>query len=235
MQQEINISDFDMLTPGSVWVRENGKEARFLFLTNTNLPPHVSVKHPRMAVYADENDNIFSTPVADFVGKRKFFNIDPSLEARLEDLLALNDSSIDTDFSLNDDELIIAEEPDMETTYEKLLDAEVAHIEDGLNEESVREYPVEFFAGDTGLPEIISPQRLAELTESYQQQPLISENKLLHTLFIRAEKDITHANLYASFSPTRVEQNAVYTFKVRTPDGMLEVDGDAMVGIYAYV
>ncbi len=226
-----NIMDLDMLTPGSVWTRKNGKESRFLFLTNTHLPPHLADKYPQMAVYADENDNMYSIPIADFVGNRTFYNVDPALEARVGNLLAFSAQDADGEFSLEDGD-------DDELTIDTGSEEEDAGAEDFFGgtpepEAPARVFPVEFSSGDTNLPVIISAERLQELTESYQQQP--HNGQYLHTLFIRAEEGITRESLYACFSPNHVEKNAVYTFKIRTADGVIDIDWDALVGIFPYV
>ncbi len=253
MTQE-NIMDLDLLTPGSVWIRENGKEARFLFIANDGLPAKQQEMYPRVAVYADEQNHIFSVPVDHFIGKRSFYNVSPSLEIRLENLLAY---SGDEEFNLNDDEdeLFISDnEPEetvdsesneaSESTGFEVHAASAPHGEVSPVEVTpikidasklVNPFPVTYSSGSTGLPEIISSQRLTELTESYQQQPLLSEGKILHTLYIRAASDVNQERLYASFSPTHIDKNAVFTFSVNTAEGRLDIDWDALVGIYPYV
>lgn len=238
--REPDIMDLEMLTPGSVWVRENGKQSRYLFTTNMNLPTRMLETYPQMVVYADEDDNILSVPVEDFIGKRTFYNVDPGLESRLGNLLAFNTEDVSETFDLDsDDSLLIEDSASTEVSPESpdYPQQVMAAVEETLVDQQYNMFPVSYFSGATGLPAVIAPEVLAELTESYQQQPLLIENKLLHILYIRVDKSrgITHDNLYACFSPTRVEQNAVYTFKVQTPDGVLDIDWDALIGIYPYV
>lgn len=240
-----DIMDLELLTPGSVWVRKNGKESRFLFLTNAKLPEKFQAEHPQMAVYADEDDNVFSVPVMDFIAKRTFFNCEPGLETRLLNLLAFSAADDDTGFDLlndsdNDENLLINDsEDDARTDGSEGIVESSENVSGQTNfatdEGLVNAFPVEFFGAETGLPEIISPQRLCELTECYQQTVSLVDHKYLHTLFIRAANGITKETLYASFSPTHVEQNAVYSFKVRTNEGVLDIDWDGLVGIYPYV
>ncbi len=236
-----NIMDLDSLTPGSVWTRRNGKESRYLFTTNTALPASMAETHPQLAIYADENDNFFSVPVADFISKRTFFNVDPGLEARLGNLLAFSAQDSEEGFDLLDELALTVGDEDDDLTIDK--DEEPVADQAGLpgytqeQLNAVNAFPIEFFSNSvgSGLPEVLSPQKLCEMAECYQQEPLVSEGKMLHRLFFRAGRGITHDTLYACFSPKHVELNAVYTFKVHTPEGLLDVDWDAMLGIYPYV
>lgn len=238
--QQPDVMDLELMTPGSVWVRKNGKESRYLFTTNTNLPVEHQRANPQMVVYADENDNIYSVPVAAFLEKRTFFNVDPTLESRLENLLAFSGTGsegVDLDLLSDSDDTLTLDEGDDEIT-------DVASAGDvatpvAVDPESLAPPVSPFFcaydAGGTGLPEVITRQRLSEMTESYQQAPLLAEGKLLHTLFISAAPDITRDTLYACFSPMHIDHNAVYTYKVTTPEGEIDVDWDELVGIYPYV
>jgi len=243
-----NIADLDSLTAGSVWTRRNGKESRYLFTTNSTLPASMANSHPQMAIYADENDNFFSVPVEDFVGKRTFFNVDPGLEARLGNLLAFSAQDSDGGFDLlgdtSEDSLTFDEDDDLtvglddnETVRVGSEASVLSNPYSSLGKESANAFPIEFSSNSvgSGLPEILTPQKLCEMAECYQQEPLISEGKMLHRLFFRAGRGITRDTLYACFSPKHVELNAVYTFQVHTPEGLLEVDWDAMLGIYPYV
>lgn len=242
-----NIMDLDSLTPGSVWTRRNGKESRYLFTTNTALPASMAATHPQMAIYADENDNYFSVPVDDFISKRTFFNVDPGLETRLGNLLAFSAQDSDDGFDLLGDDTTLTidvdSDDDLTVGSDESEEREQAPMP-GYTQEQVdvmnataNAFPIEFSSNSvgSGLPEVLTPQKLCEMAECYQQEPLVSEGKMLHRLFFRAGNGITHDTLYACFSPKHVELNAVYTFKVHTPEGLLEVDWDAMLGIYPYV
>lgn len=81
----------DFLTPGSVFVNKKGRVAKLLFLTNTSLvataPEHIQKEHPVQVVYANEDGEVFNRDLDDFISKYKFYNVDPDLEARLDNLL----------------------------------------------------------------------------------------------------------------------------------------------------
>jgi hypothetical protein len=247
-----SIMDLEMLTPGSVWTRKDGKQARYLFTTNTTVPATHSHIYPSVAVFADENDDYFSVPVEDFIARRTFYNVDPGLEARLNNLLAFDADSTSEDFDLlNDaDESLVVSDDDSFTAT--VGDGVTDIVADESNEVSAAQqpdpdaslnpalnmFPVEYSSEGSALPEIIPGYILASHTQGYQQQPLMTETgftKIVHTLFIKATKEITHDKLYACFSPTHLERNAVFTFKVSTADGLLDVDWDAMIGVFPYV
>jgi hypothetical protein len=244
--QEVSIMDLEMLTQGSVWVRKNGKQSRVLFVTNTSLPQEKQTEYPPTVVYADENDNVYSVTLPQFLAKRTFFNIEPALEDRLVNLLAYSpdDSGVE-DFSLDDDDSLLISEPieaetqDTESVSDTQVTAEPTQV-NAANEPAEPEYaepinvfPVSYHSDSSGLPEALSPQLLAELTECYQQQPIVSEGRLFHTLYIRADSRITREKLLACFSPS--SGNAIFTFSVDMGiEGTETVDWDTLIGIYPY-
>jgi hypothetical protein len=56
----------DLLTPGTVWLRRDGSQAKFLFVTNTALSPKTQLAHPPQVIYSDSKGNIFNRDIDDF-------------------------------------------------------------------------------------------------------------------------------------------------------------------------
>jgi hypothetical protein len=233
----------EMMTAGSIWINKKGKQSRFLFATNRNLPEHIQEVYPPMAVYADENNNILSVPIVDFLSKRKFHHVEPELEQRLDTLLTeVQEDDVASQFSLDEDDsdtLLISDDDDEpavggtdESNVEGTEDIEsvFGNVEDA--DEALPGLRVTYSAEGTGLPEVIETSLLSRHTEGYSQEPMIQEQKLKHTLFVRAGFGITQDTLRRSFSPSQAEINAVYTFKVMTDEGVVDVDWDTFVGVY---
>jgi hypothetical protein len=84
-----------LLTPGAVFLNEKGRTVKFLMLTNMDLPAKVQVKHPPQVVYADDQGNFYNRDVDNFLEYYKFYNVDPELEARIENLLVFNEDDTD--------------------------------------------------------------------------------------------------------------------------------------------
>jgi hypothetical protein len=94
----------ELLTPGSVWVKEDGKQAKVLFVTNTTLPVRHQEKHPIQIIYANDEADIYSRTLDSFFKIYKFYNIDPELEERLENLITFSEDSVDEDDSDDEDD-----------------------------------------------------------------------------------------------------------------------------------
>jgi hypothetical protein len=244
----MNIVDLEFLMPGHVFIREDGREARFLFLTNTVLSAKQQKEYPPQVVYADENNNVLSCNIERFLAHRKFLNVDPELEARLQALLLQTSSSEDTlDLDGDDDELLVTGDEDEGENGGELSEGETeaelyapgsmtveeasANLADEL--ESLGASLQIVYHPQSELPAVIDPQVLAEATTSYQQSPTLN-GALQHELFIRAEDGITQASLYASFSPTHDEKNATYTFSIELEGQQVTVDGD-FAGVFPCV
>lgn len=240
MKEIINIADLELLTPGSVWTRPDGRSVRYLFTVNKDLPDTVRKQGvPELVVYADESDNYFAVPVEVFLGKRKFFNVDPGLETRLGNLLAFGDAAGSDDvFNLEGDDLVITD--DSEDSSEDAIDLmEEVDVEDEDNDAVVNSLPdspasivtyVQSTEGSVGVDITV----LHANTLSYQQFPQLESNSILHTLVIAKGEGINKASLMRAFSVDN-DNPILSKFNVNTPDGVIEVDWDAFVGIYPCV
>jgi hypothetical protein len=245
-----NIADVtDFLTPASVFTREDGREARVLFLTNTALPEKLKSKFPPQVVYADENDNVLSCGIEKFLSIRKFFNVDPELEQRLNNLLAASSGDDEdvldlmADGGSGDDELEVSDggqEGDDDD-----LDLSALEAEAGITSSQTRDLDsidtktqvVTFSVRNPELPAVVDPEALTAAVVSYQQQPSADLLATQHVLFIQAEAGINAQTLGAAFSPANENTNQTFEFAVDA-DGsgvMQAVNWDTFIGVYPCV
>ncbi len=230
-----SIADLELLTAGSVWIRGDGKEARFLFMTNKNLSSKALAKFPSQVVYADEKDNILSVGLERFLEVRTFHHVDPGLESRLGNLLAYSgEASGDDDFSLDDDDVLTIDQGD---GAQEVLDADGpgdvfggAEDEDDPDSDGLE---IEFYTSNPEAAPEISLVALQGAVECYQQNPVLDKNLLQHTLFIHAREGITRESLYKAFTPHSANGSTLL-FKVKTANGLENVDWDNFLGIYPY-
>lgn len=238
----IDIADFDFLEAAHVFVRPDGREARFLFLTNTALPAKLKKVYPPQVVYADENDNILSCSIERFLANRKFTHVDPELENRLLNLLAAGSSDSADEDSLDlDDELSVTDDSSFDPSGTDDEDAEPAEIDpvdprdDFLNQEEVSSPIVTFHAVDDR-PSALDALYLAQAVQSYQETPNLNDGSIQHTLFVRAAPGITRELLSACFTPSETKPNTIFTFSVNLPDrGPVLIDWDNFAGVYSAV
>lgn len=244
-----NIADVtDFLTPASVFTREDGREARMLFLTNTALPEKLRAKFPPQVVYADENDNVLSCDIERFLDTRKFFNVDPELEARLNNLLAASSTDSGEDIldlmtSDDDDSLVMTDEGDDDNGSDDddslELSAQIDAAALDIDIESIDDQSpiVTFTATGADLAPIFDPEVLAAAVTSYQQQPSWDLTAVQHVLFIKAEPGINALTLSQAFSPVNEGRNQTLEFAVDA-DGtgvMQNINWDTFIGVYPCV
>lgn len=229
-----SIADLELLTPGSVWIRGDGKEARFLFITNQNLSAKSLAKFPSQVVYADEKENILSVGLERFLEVRTFHHVDPGLESRLGNLLAYSGEASDDDFSLDEDDVLTIDQGE----GAQVLDAEGAGdvfsgVEDEEDDPDSDGLAIEFYTSNPEAAPEISLVALQGAVECYQQTPALDKNLLQHTLFIHAREGITRETLYKAFTPHSANGSTLL-FKVKTANGLETVDWDNFLGIYPY-
>jgi hypothetical protein len=233
-----DIADLEMMTPGSIWTRDNGKQRRFLFVANESLPTTYHKEYPPVVVYADENDNIMAVSIEAFLAKCKFFNVDPELETRLQNLLQLpKEETFDLGGGGEDDgdDLLVADDDAPDEMKETILSDDDSPFATGLQEDTGTGNMIDFYSEATGLPVVISAHALSAAIEGYVQAPLVSEKKIQHTLLFRPAFGITMDSLTASFTPANIETNVVYAFRVNSKDGTLDIDWDTFLGVYPMV
>ena len=229
----MNIADLDFLTPGSIFVREDGREARFLFLTNTALPLKVRKQYPQQVVYADENNNILSCDIDRFLKPRQFHMVDPELEARLVNLLAISNSDSEDALDLDSDEsedALVIEDGDLGGDDEQ--GASDFNTEGDSEEDTAG--PLVKFIPSSELPATIDADYLAQAVSSYQQSPGTALGSIQHALFIRNEKGITRDSLIAAFSPSKEQDgtHSIFTFEVEIEGQLVHVNWAEFLGVY---
>lgn len=229
MSKVPDIVDMELLTAGSVWTSESGKQSRVLHVTNQHFPEKIKRVYPVQVIYADEADRVNSVPLEDFLAKREFYNVDPGLESRLENLLAISEIDEQEDFELGDEENLLVLEEEEVNPFTGEPTTTVQAVETVTDTTA---YAVEFSSEGTGLPEVITPHDLARATQGYVQTPLIDKNQTQHTLLVSTDAGINADTLNRSFNPGQAEVNAIYTFKVYTDDGVIDVDWDTFVGVF---
>ncbi len=230
---EPTAAQMEMLTPGSIWKRKNGAVSRFLFLTNDSIPAEHQDRFPQMAVFADDEDNVLSLPLEDFLANRKFHNVDGDLETRLINLLDDDEDGGDDQNDLDDGDNNDGDDSfDIDADEREQL-AEVSTAVLGANATGLPF--IKFTTENPLLPAMIDADTLARAVIGYVQTPVLSERRVAHTLTFAATDDVTAHALQNSFSPSRVEQNQVYGFEVEGPEGRLEIDWDEFIGVYPAV
>lgn len=244
MTHEVTAADLDLLTPGSVWVRPNGVASYFLFLTNDSIPEKHQERFPQMAVFADKDDNILSLPLEEFLSNRKFRHVEGDLEERLLNLLPIEDDSDDQrDLDDGDDNDGDDGDDDAADGDDDKFDIDGADDEQpgtaivaGLTRASKQPF-ISFHSSvtDAVLPQLIDATVLADAVIGYVQSPMLSSQRVQHTLTIAAVDGIHAEDLYNSFSPQRVAHNQVFNFTVQSAEGPLNIEWDEFAGVYTAV
>lgn len=230
MSKNTNHDAATFMTPGSVWVRENGQKNILLFISNATLPKKLQAQFPSQAVYLDEEGNVFNKDVEDFLADRTFYNIEPSVETQVDTLLAFH--------SLSDDEDADAEEVDLELEVEEDGDEE----EETLAEVKTKVVPK---AGKVLEPKVAEEQNLVTFSKTttnapiafalesavvgYRQEPLLSHSMVSHIVVIDlARTELTPEQIAFAFDPANPDLLA--RFSVRNFPG--DVDWDTFVGAF---
>lgn len=228
----MNIADLDFLTPGSTFVREDGRESRFLFLTNTALPKKVRAQHPPQVVYADENNNILSCSIDRFLEKRQFHAVDPELESRLVNLLVSSESEED-ELDLDGDDALVIEDGEDAPVGDGPVDSDEGVQDEGPGPDDT---PLVKFIPSSEQPTALDADYLAQAVSSYQQSPGTALGSVQHALFIRAEQGITRDSLISVFSPSSEKTgNSIYTFEVEIEGVQVHVNWNEFLGVYPCV
>src|SRR6185437_4225897 len=87
----MNEEALSLLTPGSVWLKQDGKQVKVLWITNTTLSAKQQAMAPIQIVYSNEDGNVYSRTVESFLKVHQFWNVDPELENKLENLIVFNE------------------------------------------------------------------------------------------------------------------------------------------------
>lgn len=223
------------MTPGSVWVRDNGRTSILLFMTNTSLPARVQAQFPPQAVFMDEEGNVLSRSVEDFLANRTFHNVNAEIETKVDQLLAY--------VSVEEDEENSEDSDDGEDKAEDDEDSGLEIVDDEEGGEDIPDSEVDAEADDeeteaepAPLVMLEAPQDLAAVAREienaivgYRQEPILSHDLLAHILVIDPDllDKVTTAQVLAAFDPE--SEILIPSFKIRGSDS---ITWDSFVGAY---
>lgn len=235
------------LSHGSIWLRADGRQAKFLFLTNGSLAAATQIEHPPQVIYADSDGNIFNRGVDDFFKRYTFYNIDGELEKRLESLLVFDARSyatvedgedpVDEIVPVDLDALLEAEAESEPAPVEKTLaDQLYQELTDGENATqaaSVSPLAVLFeLSKHEGIRNpLLTADDLSESLVVYSREPNETYELTQHRLTFRLSKKVTLDSLREVFHPSK-EVNTVDYFTVNTKFSSETVVWDSWIGLH---
>ena len=202
--QPIDLADLSLITPGAVFHRKNGKKRFVLFLTNTSVPVQDSDKYPPRVVFANEENQVFCVSAENFIKNCKFYNVEPVLEERLNNLLAFIEPEANEDedlaFTLGDDSgfpSLEADEQPAEASAEdegaSVAEDETAAVETAASAlvENDPQYLITFAA--TGNPSGIGipAELLSEMVVAYDQEPNLGQGAHFHKITFQLPANIS--------------------------------------------
>ena len=245
MQQDL----IDLLTQGSVWIKNGGKKAgvhsKVLWVTNTSLSEKIQEKRPPQVVYFDENGNVYNRPVSEFLENYSFYNIDPQLESKLENLVVFNEDDYDEDEveaekPVEVSNKVVEDKPVAEKvetvtlaeaiaygTSEDQLETFEGNIEDLALDNSTT---IAFSYSDGSDPSIASAV-LSNAVVGYSQEPSSSLDHVHHKLVFRISKDVTLESLKNVFVPD-TDQAIVDVIAVNGPFFSNVIAWNHFLGVY---
>lgn len=210
------------LTPGSVWMRGDGSLSTLIAVSNTSLPKKVQAKFPPQAVYLDETGNILTRDVSEFVASRKFYNVNPEIESKVDGLLAFTEPQVGTDAEEEDDDDISLDVVDSPEDDEENASEEAPEVQSNMtNTGALVEF--EHSEDQTDLATAIS-----RAVVGYSQEPILSHDLLAHVIVIdldRLEADVQET--INAFDPE--SGNILPGFTVRGDD---PVTWNTFIGAY---
>jgi hypothetical protein len=230
------------LTYGSIWLRANGTQAKFLFLTNQSLTAATQIKHPPQVVYADADGNIFNRDVDDFFRIYTFLNVDGDLEKRLESLLVFNASDYSTVVDADDAEQEtpdpVADEPEEqeeaegepeETLADQLYRELVSEPDEKEKEKALQ---VSFGLSDHAgvATPVLTSADLSQALIMYSREPNANYDLTQHRLTFKLGGKVTLDSLREVFHPSKTV-NTVDYFEITTRYGIDVVVWDSWIGI----
>jgi hypothetical protein len=242
-------SQLEFLSPGSVWMRKDGRTAKFLFITNTALKAKTQLQHPPQVVYADNDGKVYNRDIDGFLEMYKFYNVDGELELKLNNLFVFNEADYASDDAAETAEaseaveqavvdLLVTDEVPQSANEGTLAEQLMAELS-GDNEPVVAAsnsndgVHVGFaFAVEEGL--VDSPLSARELTDSlvvYSQDPNGTFNLTQHRLLFELSEKVTIDNLRTAFAPSETN-STVDAFEVRTKLGTDLVYWTHFIGVY---
>lgn len=248
-------NNLDLLTEGSVWRKvkgaRQGAQVKVLHLTNKNIRASTQLKYPPQVIYADDQAEVYSREVGDFFDHYKFHNVDPELEARLQNLLVFNEDDYDEEepdvlesaLSVSDVKVPAKESKQVKIEAKKsfadqFLDSsdedETAFAEaiQGAFEDS-RAIQGLFTFDKNGTFEVapLDGKQLSEALVGYSQEPSRDLEMVQHKLLFNLNSEVTLQSLERTFNPDSAV-NIVDKIEITTQYGKETIDWNAFLGVY---
>ena len=233
------------LTYGSIWLRANGTQAKFLFLTNQSLTAATQIKHPPQVVYADAEGNIFNRDVDDFFRIYTFLNVDGDLEKRLEALLVFNAEDYSTVVDAEDEtppstpaDTVSIDEPEEqeeaedqpEETLADQLYRELVSLPEEKEKEKALQVTFALSAHAGAATPVLTPEDLSQALMMYSREPNANYDLTQHRLTFKLGGKVTLDSLREVFHPSKTV-NTVDYFEITTRYGIDVVVWDSWIGI----
>ena len=248
------VTDLEDLTPGAVFIREDGSKRFVLFVANATLTGKKAERFPIRVVFANSNAEVFDIDVKSFFVKCKFHNVEPELEHRLDSLFVFKtddnvtlDQAVTSAMQLNEDEenkeILSFDDNESEDVSPVSVTANVGDLTSEQvpvvpnNDFLIPEvtYPISFI--NTGS---LAPKVKAELLQAmlinYQQEPQLSSGYLMHKLTFTVPANITTDAIKSCFDVGSERSDAFYSvFELNTVDfgsDARRVDWSHSIGAY---
>jgi hypothetical protein len=229
------------LSKGSVWMRKDGSQVKFLFLTNLTLSPKTQEDHPPQVIYTDVEGNVYNRDVDKFLKVYQFYNVDGELEQRLNRLIVFNPADYST--LEDEDDAVIQITDDGEDEDSLIVRAPATtNSDETLAEQMLRELTasneepthlsVSFAISqnpDLRMPKLTA-EDLSQAVVLYSNSPNEQYDLTEHKLLFPLEGNITEESLREVFHPS-TEVNTVDYFTVLTKFRRDEIVWDAWIGI----
>lgn len=224
------------LSKGSVWMRKDGTQVKFLFLTNQSLSPRMQETHAPQVIYTDTEGNVFNRDVEGFLKLYQFYNVDGELEQRLTRLIVFNPqdySTIQDDdddvIQITDDEAedsIIPTAPKSDETLAEQMYRELT----ASTEETHLSVSFAISQNDGMRMPVLTAEDLSREVVLYSNEPNENFDITIHKLLFPLVGKITEESLREVFHPS-TEVNTVDYFTVLTKFRRDEVVWDSWIGI----
>jgi len=232
-------SDIDLITSGSVWKKLRGQKAgspvKVLWFTNTELKASLQTKYPPQVVFFTTSGVVVSRDVDSFLDNYEFYNVDPELEYRLDNLMVYSESDNDED----SESLTIQETSRSEISEKtKSFADSLLEPENELNQLSEEKSSTKVFAEFSYLQDpyaqsdsVLSEKSLKDAFVAYSQEPDHLYENIHHKLLFKLESDVSIESLIRTFKPDD-SFNTVDYFCIMTKDSRDIFQWNDYIGVF---
>ena len=224
--------DISLLTPGSVWLRTRKGETlsnQVLVLSNLHLSEKMQAKYPPEVVYLDEDGNVTTMPISQFLETRQFHNVNPTLEALVDAMLVgANDDDEEVEGGEGEDDEIELDPEDSDDSIEAVA-AEITAQAVILPSDTLVSFSHEGLSpAGVGLA-----NQIASCVCQYSQSPLPASALTAHVIEFDYNKlqqlGLTHKTIESLFDPE--SRDLIPSFVVHGPNP-LQVDWSSFLGVF---